>query len=300
MSIADLRGITSRLQVSAGTLAVLGAAMDARVSGKPFDAAMQPRVDAILDALGAKALVSELSPPELSAALAEIRMTLNQGGKLLYPPARTRGWSHMDAEMLQAAGDTSAGFAMTCKQMVVPKLAGLAERLEAGGVFLDVGTGVGAFAMAMARNWPALRVVGVDPWAPSIAIGRENVKKAGLADRIELREQGGEAVPERNAFDLAWIPSLFIPESAIGGIVKATLGALKPGGWVLFATANPPADPVAAAYIELRTMIWGGAPFKPADVEPMLAAAGFVDVQTLPAPPGAPAAMVAARKGVPA
>lgn len=132
----------------------------------PLDPTLQPGVDAVLDALGVREILDALSPGELRAVLAEIRVTLLHGARLAFSATRTLGWSFDDPALLQFAGDTSAGFAIACKQMVVPRLAGLATRMEAGGAFLDVGTGVGAFAIAMARQWPTLRVVGVDVWAP--------------------------------------------------------------------------------------------------------------------------------------
>ena len=40
----------------------------------------------------------------------------------------------------------------------------------------------------MVRQWPSLRVVGIDPWAASLAIAHCNVQDAGLTPQIELRE----------------------------------------------------------------------------------------------------------------
>ncbi len=297
MTLAALRAVTAPLNLSANALSVVGAALDAQSGGAPFDAAAQPRIDAVLDALGVRDVLGALSPAESRAVLAEIRLTLLQGARLPFSATRTRGWSFDDPAILQAAGDTSAGFAVACKQMVVPKLSGLEARMEAGGTFLDVGTGVGAFAIAMARQWPALRVVGVDVWAASIAIAREHIRAAGLSDRIEVREQGGQDIPEKNAFDLAWIPSLFIPAQALSAIVPRVFGALRPGGWVLFALANPGSDPLGAAFAALRTTMWGGPMLLPADAEKMLSDAGFVGAMTLPSPPGSPVLMVAAQRG---
>src|SRR4051812_22855649 len=119
--------------------------------------------------------------------------------------------------------------------------------------FLDVGVGVAGLSIEMARLFPALQIVGVDPWAPSVALARENVHHAGLASRIELREQAGEALPDRDAFDLIWIPSAFIPASVIPTILERALSALRPGGWLLFAMANPGASSLAAGLTRLRT-----------------------------------------------
>jgi predicted O-methyltransferase YrrM len=69
---------------------------------------------------------------------------------------------------------------------------GLAERLRsAGAALLDVEWGVARSAIALAQMWPELRIVGIDPWEPSLRLARENVDQADLGGRIELRQQGG-------------------------------------------------------------------------------------------------------------
>ncbi len=296
MSLASLRELVARLSLSAGTLSVLGAAIDGRTTGKPFDPSIQPHVDAVLDALGGRELLEGLNPVELQSVLAEIRLTMLQGAKLLYEGTRAAGWAYTDPDILQAAGETSAGFASVLKQVIAPSLPGLSERLEASGSFLDVGVGVAGLSIAMARLWPALRVVGIDLWAPSLAIAREQVRAAALACRIELRQQAAEDLTDVNAFDLAWIPSAFIPESSIAAIVERVHRALRPGGWLLFAMVSPGSDPLAGSYARLRTTIWGGALLAPAKVQTMLERTGYVAVQMLPAPPSATVAMIAGRR----
>ena len=91
----------------------------------------------------------------------------------------------------------------------------------------------------MAHLWPFLNVVGIDPWAPSLTLARENVRSAGLTDRIRLREQAVEDLSDTDAFDLAWIPSAFMPETVVPAACEHVYHALRPGGWLLFAMANP-------------------------------------------------------------
>lgn len=296
MSLALLRDLVTRLNLSAGALSVLGAAIDGRTTGRPFDPGVQPHVDAVLDALEARELIEGLSPGELQPVLAEIRLTMLEGAKLLYEGTPESGWAHTDPDVLQAAGATSAGFAAALKQVIAPRLPGLSERLEASGSFLDVGVGVAGLSIAMARLWPALRVVGVDPWAPSLVIAREKVRAAALTDRIELRQQAAEDLTDVDAFDLAWIPSAFIPDRSITAIAQRVQHSLRPDGWLLFAMINPGSDPLAGSYARLRTTIWGGALLTPAEAQTMLERIGYAAVQMLPTPPSATVAMIAGRR----
>src|SRR5512145_2687553 len=99
--------------------------------------------------------------------------------------------------------------------MIAPRLKRLQERLEDSGFFLDVGIGVAGLSIVTARTWPKLRIVGLDVWPPSIELARENVRAAALENRIELRQQSVEELPDEDVFDLAWIPTAFVPATAL-------------------------------------------------------------------------------------
>ena len=190
MTIEAVRDLVIRLTVSTGSLAALGLTLDERVTGAQLDPAIKAEIDHLLGALGARGMLDGVSSAELKPVLAEIRTTLLQGAKLLLNPTSGPGWTHTEAEILQSQGEVSAAFPVLWKQAIAPRPEGLSRRLEStDGAFLDVGAGIGALSIAMARLWPSLRVVGIEPWRPALAIARENVRMAGLSTRIELREQ---------------------------------------------------------------------------------------------------------------
>lgn len=297
MNAATIRDLVERLAVPSRALAAVGAAMQARATGTPLDPAVQARVDEVLDALGARHLVERADPAELRPVLGGIRTELFLGARLVSEAPPGAAWSSTDPAVLQAAGEVSAAFPAALGRSVAPRLDGLAERLAApDAAFLDVGVGVAAMAVEMVRRWPSLRVVGVDPLAASIALARDRVRAAGLADRIELREQGAEDLPDEDRFDLAWVPGVFIPERALPSILERVRRALRPGGWLLLAFAGPGADPLATALARLRTALWGGAQLAPAEFEGLLARSGLADVRFLPGPPGSTVAMMAGRR----
>src|SRR5262249_4902301 len=156
---------------------------------------------------------------------------------------RSAGWTHTDRAVLEAAGDVSATFPHALATRIAPQLEGLDARLGApGATFLDVGVAVATLAIEMARRWPALRVLGVDPLAAAVALGRERVRAAGLEARIELREQSAEQLVDASVFDLAWIPSAFIAASALQRVVDRAYAALRPGGWLLFPVMKTTGD----------------------------------------------------------
>lgn len=200
-----------------------------------------------------------------------------------------QGWASVDPEALQNQGDASAAVAPILKQLVVPRLPGLAARLDAASAaFLDVGVGVAALAIAVAELWPQLHVVGLDPWQPALALAQQNVETAGLANRITLRRQGVETLAACAVFDLAWMATPFIRDGPLRFGLRRVRQALRPGGWIVCGVVNPDAEPLAVALGHFRATCWIGRSRVPAEIEALLVEAGFDQVATLPSPRWAP------------
>jgi len=295
MSIEALREIVAQLSASTTTLAVLGAELHSRVSGKPIHPGLRSQADDLLREAGALQALEGASAAEVAPLLAELRHFWDLDHDFLMTPERAPGWSYADASMLQRAGEITEGFANVLPRFV-PMLEGLAPRLEgSGATFLDVGTGVGRLAIGMARKWPALRVVGLDVWGPSLALARKNVAEAGLQDRIEIREQPAQDLNDERMFDLAWLPAPFMPPHAVGRVLDQVHRSLKPGGWVLFATAKPGED-LRGAAIRFCVSLYGGVPGTQQEIEKLLADKGLTDIRTIPGPPRDFKMIVAARR----
>jgi ubiquinone/menaquinone biosynthesis C-methylase UbiE len=296
MAMDSLREIVSNLNVSAGALAALGAALEAQMSGAELEPEIRTCVEDVVTALGARKAVADAAPSELQPLLGEIRAFAMMNTQFLFAATRRSGWTHTKPEILQAAGEVSVAFPRTLQRSLT-LLSGLAERLESPSAsFLDVGVGVGALSIEMARLWPTLRIIGIDRWAPALAIARERVRGAGLMERIELREQAGEKLPDINAFDLAWIPGAFISEEATRTLIRRIYRALRPGGWLLVAKFCSSDDTCATAVARLRTAMFGGFVTTNEYIELLLSRQGFVDVRTLPRSPNSLGAVVAARR----
>jgi 2-polyprenyl-3-methyl-5-hydroxy-6-metoxy-1,4-benzoquinol methylase len=265
---------------SAEAIAACGASLRLRRDATAIDPAVAARLDAVLDALGVRDAVDALSEHELTALLGVVEGFLAQALDLARDPGRAR-WDHEQASILMAQGHTSALLAAVFARFLVPALGGdLATRLEGeGAAFLDVGAGVAALSVAMCRQWPALRVVGVDPWEPALALAREHVATAGLAERIELRATTAEMLDDTAAYDLAWVPTFFIPDAVLDEVVARVHAALRDGGGVILGVYVRPENPVAAAVADLRTVRQGGALRTPSELAELLARDGFAEVE---------------------
>jgi hypothetical protein len=141
---------------------------------------------------------------------------------------------------------------------------------------------------------PRSRVVGIDPMRRAIELGGSTVARHGLADRVELRCTGVEAIEDDEAFDLAWLPLPFIPRAAVRAGLPRVLRALRPGGWLLLpgSTVEPgPSGEIARWQAHLA----GGTSLSATERAALLNEVGFVSATPLTMPPGAPPLLAARR-----
>ncbi len=110
---------------------------------------------------------------------------------------------------------------------------GVSPLFEDGGGFLDVATGSGAVAAAVARAFPHARLVAVDPWALALALASRELAGEGLDERVELRHQGIDELEDDQVFDLAWLPVGHVGRETLAEGVFRLHRALRPGGWLL-------------------------------------------------------------------
>jgi 2-polyprenyl-3-methyl-5-hydroxy-6-metoxy-1,4-benzoquinol methylase len=242
--------------------------------------------------------------PFRSALQGDIRSTLIQSMLLLDAAAgkgSDAGWRYTDPVLLQAQGDSSALFPPMFKMNIVPALGNLAARLDApGSRFLDIGVGVAAFTIAMCRIWPNLQVVGIDPFDAPLAIARENIKQADLVHRIELRKIAAQDLRDEGVFDLAWLPSFFIPAPVLSAVLDRVLISLNPGGWLLFPIGGFVGDDRQRTGFALANEFWGGPVLYISEAEALLKQVGFKAIRALPGPPVWPQLLVAQRGTSPA
>jgi predicted O-methyltransferase YrrM len=274
------------------------AALDAKASGVPLAPELAARIHDVLVAFGAAELVDGVSAQEAAQIVAEIRQQLMFDQMLLRAETRATRWSPESRDLLVDIGNFSRSHADLVSQKIVPELGDLAERLaRAGAAFLDVGVGVAGTATRMAELWPNLRIVGIDVWQPSLVLARDSVREAGLEDRIELREQAAEQLEDESAFDLAWIPTVFMNEKIIPQAVARVHRALRPGGWMIFTYACVDGiDALPAALWRLRVTTFGGTLWPTSEVERTLKDAGLTEIRALPLHPSVPAGFLVARR----
>jgi 2-polyprenyl-3-methyl-5-hydroxy-6-metoxy-1,4-benzoquinol methylase len=239
---------------------------------------------------GTPDLLPLLLAPARDALLADMRSVYLQSRAMIDAAKRhtlLAGWSHTDPELLAAQGASSGTLFHMLAQTLFPRLDGLVERLQRPtATFLDVGTGVGTIAIQMCRLFPRLHVVGLEPQDAPLAEACRNVTAAKLGERIELRAQRIEDLADREAFDLVWLPQVFLPRAVLERGLRRVWTALRPGGWILLIAFSTPGMDLDAALLRLANVAYGGDPLSSEQVAELLADADFARTQVFPSPAG--------------
>jgi release factor glutamine methyltransferase len=124
---------------------------------------------------------------------------------------------------------------------------------------LDVGTGTGAIALAIADEAPSARVTAVDVSSDALALARENLELTGVNGRVRLVEHDLTSGLGDADFDLVvsnppyvepdelptlqpevrdWEPHVaLLASGATESVARAATQALRPGGWLVLETA---------------------------------------------------------------
>jgi ubiquinone/menaquinone biosynthesis C-methylase UbiE len=292
MNIDSLRKQIGHLCQSMDSLAAIALALDATSDDKP----LPPHANRVIEAMGMKDAIAWAEPQAVRSMRAQIIAFMLTSARMIEGPGE-QGWTFTNAAVLQAAGDVSAAVPGLMKRKVVPELEGLAARLNAAGAaFLEVGIGVAAMAVEMARLWPELRIVGLEPLAEARALAQQRIEAGHLGHRINLHSARIEHFEAQDEFDLAWLPSLFIPPHAIMIALASIKAALKSGGWLLMPVLKSNDDALATALSQFRAACFGGFTGTAEDAKAMLIAQGFHQVRALPSEPSSLTCFVVGRK----
>ena len=138
---------------------------------------------------------------------------------------------------------------------------------------LDVGTGTGAIALAIADEAPSARITAVDVSPDALALARENLELTGVNGRVRLVEHDLTSGLGNGDFDLVvsnppyveadelptlqpevrdWEPHVaLVASGATEEVARAATQALRPGGWLVLETAAYSAERVRSLLDDL-------------------------------------------------
>ncbi|HLV58150.1 MAG TPA: class I SAM-dependent methyltransferase [Natronosporangium sp.] len=119
---------------------------------------------------------------------------------------------------------------------------GLAERLAAGCRVLDTACGAGMGLVLLAQAYPDCELVGVDGDEFSLEVAEENLRTAGLGDRVRLVHSPMEKMTFDRPFTVV-INNISMHECRdIDQVARQVRAALEPGGWFVISDFPFPDD----------------------------------------------------------
>ena len=111
----------------------------------------------------------------------------------------------------------------------LPKLPGIVERLQAGGIVADVGCGAGAGPIAIGKAFPKSVVHGFDNSVHAETVARENLERAGVTN-VYFHNSDREPLPTEPTYDLVMTLDCLHDMSRPDLALRAIRRAIKPDG----------------------------------------------------------------------
>jgi release factor glutamine methyltransferase len=221
-------------------------------------------------------LYLDFEKPVLDEERARFRALVRRRGEERVPVAYLTGvrefWSlplAVTPDVLIPRPDTE-----TLVEAVVARV----SRRDAALAVLDVGTGSGAIALALAKEWPEAQLTATDLSDAALAVARRNAEALGLAHRVRFASGDGFAAVAEERFDVIVSNPPYVPEADAAGLApelghEPALALFAPGdGSALLRrlAREAPARLAPGGLLALEL-----APAQAADVTQCLREAGF-------------------------
>jgi 2-polyprenyl-3-methyl-5-hydroxy-6-metoxy-1,4-benzoquinol methylase len=163
--------------------------------------------------------------------------------------------------------------------------AALAPLLPEARRILDVAAGSGLFGIEMLRALPSARVVAID-WPAVLDVAKTNAGRRGVGDRLDLRPGNALEIDLGSAYDLVMLPNFLhhFDEATNVALLRRARAALAPNGrlavieFLREENAVPP-EPIATFALMMRATTPAGDAYSAAELERMIRAAGFTEMQ---------------------
>lgn len=135
------------------------------------------------------ALADENSPAFLPGAF-QVALAATKAEEQIEKRFRTvdgMGWHEHHPELFVGTERFfRPGYAANLLSAWIPALEGVHEKLKSGGRVADVGCGLGASTILMAKAYPESEFIGFDYHEKSIETAKQRAKEAGVGDRIRF------------------------------------------------------------------------------------------------------------------
>jgi len=144
------------------------------------------------------------------------------------------GWHEHDAELFVGTERFfRPGYAANLISSWIPALEGVVEKLEHGANVADVGCGLGASTILMAKSFPKSKFFGFDYHAKSIETAKERARDAGVADRIEFKTAKAKDYPGEDYDFVTFFDCLHDMGDPVGAAAHVRSTIKNDGTWMI-------------------------------------------------------------------
>ncbi len=171
------------------------------------------------------------------------------------------GWhEHADGVFHGCEKFFRPGYAANLVSAWIPALSDVKEKLEAGAKVADVGCGLGASTILMAKAFPKSKFYGFDYHDKSIEAARESAQRAGVADRVTFEVSKAKEFPGKGYDFVAVFDCLHDMGDPIGAAAHVRQSLAKDGTWMIvepFANdqLKDNLNPVGRVYYSFSTLL---------------------------------------------
>ncbi len=153
-----------------------------------------------------------------------------------------------------------SGYLGNLIQAWLPALDGVVGKLERGAKVADVGCGVGASTIIMAKAYPKSKFFGFDYHTGSIELARQRARDAGVADRVTFEVATATDFPGSGYDLIAHFDCLHDLQDPDGAATRARAAIASDGTWLVvepFAGDRPEHNhnPVGRVFYSASTML---------------------------------------------
>src|ERR1700691_1243492 len=182
------------------------------------------------------AMADENSPAFLPGAF-QLALAAVKAEELLTERFKTGqglGWHEHDHELFVGTERFfRPGYAANLVAAWIPSLDGVEQKLNSGGRVADVGCGLGASTILMAKSYPKSEFVGFDYHEKSIESARQRAKDAGVNGRIRFEVAKAKDYPGKDYAFVTFFDCLHDMGDPAGASAHVRGSLKKDGTWMI-------------------------------------------------------------------
>jgi 2-polyprenyl-3-methyl-5-hydroxy-6-metoxy-1,4-benzoquinol methylase len=125
------------------------------------------------------------------------------------------------------------GYAANLVATWIPSLEGVDQKLKSGGRVADIGCGLGASTILMAKSYPKSEFVGFDYHDKSIESAKQRAKDAGVSDRIRFEVAKAKDYPGKDYDFVTFFDCLHDMGDPAGASAHVRSTLKKDGTWMI-------------------------------------------------------------------